>query len=262
MTINLDALVGKKFGLLKVLSAYRDENKYIHCVVQCDCKKIKDVYYTNLKSGKTSSCGHLEEENRNKFVDMVGQKFGELTVLAKTDLRKEGCVVWLCECSCKEHVLASRRQLTRGYLSKCQHHETKILVGKRFHELEVLTFSEDCKQLYCRCSCGNSLWVGKYNLLNGHTKSCGHLATMDNLPRIDGIVPSSLRKKRPITNTSGVVGVSKLKNNRWQAYITLQKKRYSLGTFQDKASAIASRKNAERRLFQPILQKEAEQFGA
>lgn len=53
--------------------------------------------------------------------------------------------------------------------------------------------------------------------------------------------------RRPIHNTSGVIGVSwNNRDKRWAAYITIQRKRKSLGNFINKEDAIACRKANEK----------------
>lgn len=49
----------------------------------------------------------------------------------------------------------------------------------------------------------------------------------------------------PSDNTSGVVGVSQMRDGRWQAYINRDRKRVNLGAFKTKNAAIAARRNAE-----------------
>ena len=36
----------------------------------------------------------------NKFVDLVGQKFGHLTVTERSEKRKKGMAFWICHCDC------------------------------------------------------------------------------------------------------------------------------------------------------------------
>lgn len=44
--------------------------------------------------------------------DLTGQRFGRLTVVSKTDERKDRCVVWKCICDCgNEHFVISRSLL-------------------------------------------------------------------------------------------------------------------------------------------------------
>ena len=55
--------------------------------------------------------------------------------------------------------------------------------------------------------------------------------------------------KKPISNTSGHIGVSwNNRDKRWAAYITVNRKRKMLGNFVDKESAIVCRKHNERLL--------------
>lgn len=253
--MNIDTLIGKRFGLLTVKSVYRDEKKLIRCIVVCDCGNKKECYYSNLKSGRTQSCGHLEKMNREKYVDMTGLTFSELLVTKKTDKRKDGLVIWECKCSCGRTVYADRKQLVRGYIKNCGFHSFDDLIGKRFGELLVKGYDKSEDKLFCECSCGSSVWVERSNLLNDHTKSCGHLRAEDHFVRVDGAAVSMLRMKLSKANTSGYKGVSKTKDGRWVAYITLRGKRMQLGIFDDIQDAVIARKNAEERLFVPLLKK-------
>ena len=58
----------------------------------------------------------------------------------------------------------------------------------------------------------------------------------------------------PKNNTSGVKGVYRSKE-KWIAYITLKKKRYYLGSYDSIKSAAQARKDAENKLFQPLIDK-------
>ena len=249
-------MIGTKFGLLTVTSVRRDKNKLIKCLCTCDCGKEKEVFYSNLKAGRTKSYGHLEKENREKFKDIKGEVFSDLTVVRKTSSRKDGLVLWECQCSCGRKVIINRKQLLRGYVKDCGFHEMDELVEKQFGELTVTSYSVNKKKVFCKCSCGNEIWAAKSNVLNGHTKSCGHLQLSDRLPRIDGVAFSLFNMKIPKGNTSGYKGVSKRKNGKWLAYITFRGKRITLGEFENIKDAVVARKNAETKYFQPYLKKE------
>lgn len=83
---------------------------------------------SNLTSGNTKSCGCqntlARKENAKKAtlatrVDLTNQKFGELKALLPTEERKNGSVVWLCECSCgKKHCVAAN-ELTSHRIESC-----------------------------------------------------------------------------------------------------------------------------------------------
>ena len=38
----------------------------------------------------------MEDKKMPKKLNLIGQTFGRLTVIEKTNLRKRGCVVWKC----------------------------------------------------------------------------------------------------------------------------------------------------------------------
>ncbi|MDK4456683.1 AP2 domain-containing protein [Enterococcus faecalis] len=249
-------LVGKRFGCLIVETYFEDDYSRKKCTCLCDCGNSCEVFLSNILAGRTKSCGHLEKENREKFKDIKGQKFGELTVIEKTDKRKEGTIVWRCQCSCGNIVECSRRQLIRKYVNKCPEHDNKKMIGQRFGELKIVNFRRDNNGkvfFYCQCSCGNWCWVERFNLLRGHSKSCGHRKYISNVERIDGVIPGLLKSKIPKNNTSGYKGISRTKNEKWVAYITFKKKRYYLGAFNKMSDAIKARKEAEENLFDPIL---------
>ena len=55
---------------------------------------------------------------RNK-ADLIGKKFGMLTVAADSGKRKGHSVLWLCKCDCGREVLAVRHQLVGGLVQSC-----------------------------------------------------------------------------------------------------------------------------------------------
>lgn len=257
----MERLTGKVFGELTVLSDYRSTKGYRMCHCLCTCGKNSEVIFSNLKSGRTKSCGHFEKQNQKKYKNLIGKKFGDLTVQKKTEKRKEGTIVWECRCDCGRLIEVSRRQLIRGYIKSCGYHRDDQLRGKQFSELTVLEVGLDKKKLYCRCSCGKEVWLLKYNILSGHTKSCGHLLKKDNFERIDGVVLATLRKRISSRNTSGYTGVSQTRTGDWVAYITFRKKRYNLGTFKNIEDAVLARRRAEEYFYSPIFEKEKKIHG-
>ena len=110
---HLDNLTGKRFGRLVVLRRTEDMvspsgSKDVTWECQCDCGNIKNVRASSLKSGRTKSCGCLEEESRRKkrkySSDLTGQKFGKLTVVSQAesvfDDNGKEIIQWNCNCEC------------------------------------------------------------------------------------------------------------------------------------------------------------------
>lgn len=120
-----EGLIGKTFGRLTVLafSPCEDRRSYWLCECSCD-KKTQRIFRDDaLKSGHTESCGCLKEElfeqrNTKNLLDLT---FGKLTVIEKTNKRKNDSIVWLCQCSCKEKTIKEviSRDLLRGHVSSC-----------------------------------------------------------------------------------------------------------------------------------------------
>ena len=127
-----------------------------------------------------------------KQLNLIGQTFGRLTVIEKTDLRKRGSVIWKCKCACgKEHLVATPA-LTTGQSKSCGCLHKEIvsqtmskahdeIIGQRFGKLIALRKDKNHKaangsyMIECKCDCGNIVFVPLSNLQNHHTNSCGCL---------------------------------------------------------------------------------------
>lgn len=247
-----------RFGRLRVIGLFKkNKAKMAYCI--CDCGNEKEVYYSNLKSGKTKSCGCLERENREKFKDLSNQSFGRLIAKYPTDKRIEGCVVWMCQCSCGQQIMKSSKILLKGDVKSCgclrdaNINLKDTVVG----DLRVL-YPKDTKYNWktmwvCVCSCGQQCLVNSSNLFYGHTKSCGCLKRKEYRTVVDGTVVECLNTKLSKNNTSGVKGVYRSRN-KWVAYITFKKKRYNLGSYNTIDEAAYARKVGEETFFLPILE--------
>jgi len=120
----------------------------------------------------------------------------------------------------------------------------------------------------CKCECGNIVVVPRRCLIRGESRSCGCLMIENSRNAVKNAYEESIRKNvfdgTNITsistlalyknNTSGVRGVSWEKGEKkWKAYITMKKKRYSLGRYTDIDKAAKVRKEAESVLFGEFL---------
>lgn len=132
-------LTGKKFGRLLVLrKAEEKRGKEIVWVCQCDCGKEHHVAGSDLRSGKTKSCGcYKTDYNKSKqgpwFIDLTGLKFGHWTVLQRVENNLHGETQWLCECDCVAHTkrIVTGSSLRKGLSLSCgcerrSHGELKI----------------------------------------------------------------------------------------------------------------------------------------
>lgn len=120
-------LTGRRFGSLTVLS--RADTDYVctcngkekstwKWVCQCDCGKVVEVMQTNLTNGRSTSCGcsHISE--------MIGKKFGNLTVVKRAPDRVSGgenIIHWYCKCDCGNPnlTIVSGKNLRSGGVTSC-----------------------------------------------------------------------------------------------------------------------------------------------
>lgn len=117
--------------------------------------------------------------------DLKGEKFGQLTVLERTEERNNGYAVWRCRCDCGRETLADTRRLLSGRMADCGCCSGKTarrgrlpedLTGQVFGALTVLRRAENKNgrtRWVCRCSCGRETEVNAHELKAGKTRSCG-----------------------------------------------------------------------------------------
>lgn len=142
------------------------------------------------------------------------------------------------------------------------------ITGKRFGRLVAIerVGSQHKSPLWkCKCDCGNIIDVSLQKLNTGDTKSCGclkkdyyknELANNIKEYQLDGTNVAYLKSnKLSKVNKSGVRGVSQKKNCKWLAQITFKRKNYNLGTYENFEDAVKARKEAEEKLFKPVLDK-------
>lgn len=112
---------------------------------------------------------------------IIGQKFGCLTVIKKVS--KKGPTRYFCQCDCGNSVEAYATNLIRGKATSCgcirknrTAHNFVDLTGKRFALLLVQSVDhrDNGKVFYkCLCDCGTTTIVSASALKSGNTKSCG-----------------------------------------------------------------------------------------
>lgn len=117
--------------------------------------------------------------------DLMGCRFGKLTVTGKTEKKQDRYVVWKCRCDCGGEIEVNTKRLTRGTVTNCgcipkttsrRGPVAEDLSGKRFGQLTVLEQAESRAgrtRWKCRCDCGKETIVTARNLKTGRTRSCG-----------------------------------------------------------------------------------------
>ena len=113
-------LGGQHFGRLTVIERVKTEN--IHnssWLCRCDCGNVHIVSGSALKNGKTLSCGcYNKDVQSGRYKDLIGQKFGRLTVIEKTGESKHRSPLWKCKCDCGKICIVSAKNLGKS-VSSC-----------------------------------------------------------------------------------------------------------------------------------------------
>lgn len=115
-------VIGKRFGKLIVLedSNERKSNGAVIWKCQCDCGNITYSDSSNLKRGHTTSCGCAKQDYVDSLkIDIVGKKFGLLTVVNELNRSQYNRRTYLCKCDCGEEIIIDGASLTTGHTLSC-----------------------------------------------------------------------------------------------------------------------------------------------
>lgn len=214
-----------------------------------------------------------KEKGGIKMENIIGQKFGRLTVVERKGNDKHRSIVWLCKCDCGNFIETTTNNLKSWNTKSCgclkkellSERSSKDLTGKRFGKLVAIkpTEKRNGRSVVweCECDCGNRFYTPAKFLLNGGSTSCGcvGITKMINGMKkecVEQTYLSLLNKKKSKSNTSGAKDVYwKKDKNKWDVRIGFQKKQIHIGYFKDFEDAVKARKRAEEQYFEPILNK-------
>ena len=204
--------------------------------------------------------------------NIIGQKFGLLTVVETYSTDKGD--MCKCICDCGNEKITSSKNLRYGRVKSCgclrSESRIKDITGERFGKLIAIKRTSKKKnnsQVWeCKCDCGNICEVSSGFLQSGKTNSCGCLLNESRSKAIkkaietrkdhyiDGTDVYQLSQEPRSNNSSGVVGVVyDTTTKSWKAKIQFKKKKYYLGSSSDINVAIKLRKDAEKHLHGEFL---------
>jgi len=114
--------------------------------------------------------------------DLVGQSFGNLTVLKLDNQPKSGWKRhhrwWVCLCDCGKTTEVPTYKLLAGLSKSCGCRIRNSLKSKRFGKLiaieRILDPKTDILKWRCRCDCGEERLVHTNQLSSGEAHDCGH----------------------------------------------------------------------------------------
>lgn len=122
------------------------------------------------------------------LTNLVGKRFGMLTVVKRDGKNSSNHVTWECICDCGEVSIATGNNLRVGHTNSCgclkKTCKTTIdLSGKVYGRLTVQNDGHrtkrtgvrmaHIKEWRCLCVCGGETYVTTGHITTGHTNSCG-----------------------------------------------------------------------------------------
>lgn len=195
-------LQGQVIGKLTVIEkAPNSASGRTQWLCRCECgveKVIPTAYLTG--SRPTRSCGCLKAQ----YKDILGQRFGRLTVIEKTEKRIDRNIVWRCRCDCGTEIEVKSSSLRSGHTQSCgclqkdrtKEASQKDITNSRFGLLVALepTDSRNAAGAIiwrCKCDCGKEVMVSSTALRSLHTLSCGCMAESKGELKIKEILSAS-----------------------------------------------------------------------
>lgn len=125
-------------------------------------------------------------------LDLVGQKFGKLSVIERAENNRFGQTQWLCKCECGQEKVISANSLMKGATKTCGLHRKSNnfldITGQKFGRLTVVSRGKNTKtgraRWNCLCECGKTKLITTSTLKNGRSLSCGCIRSEGNTKRL------------------------------------------------------------------------------
>lgn len=129
----------------------------------------------------------------NKVKDLLGQRFGLLTVVERAP-NIGGRAAWRCKCDCGGEKIARSSNLQKGNTQSCgcknkkqlmELHNQNIIdiTGQRFGKLvaieKVGSDASNNSTWLCKCDCGSVKIISSAPLRRGAVKSCGCIKSIN-----------------------------------------------------------------------------------
>lgn len=235
-------VIGQKFGRLTVADIIKENGKK-YCICNCDCgTKNKKILYSSVIRGTTKSCGCIRSEKTTE----TKQKHNSFELFDTYGIGYTDC---------SDICMGCFDSFGRNYFYFDIEDYDKIKNRYwKFNDQDYVVSSK-------RKKLGETGDVRLHRIIMGLTKDdhidVDHIRGDDtrNDNRKSNLRLASRTENnmnigvRP-NNTSGVTGVSyRPKDNKWEAYITKNKKCTKLGLFSNFDDAVNARKEAEKKMF-------------
>ena len=127
-------------------------NVYSVCVCKCDCGNVVEKVLNQVKNGQAKDCGryckyrdtsalHNDKVDRNAI---VGNTYGDLTVLAFSHKDSLNKLLYVCRCKCGNITIVRKQSLIYGETRSCGCSRRKV---KKDRDGVVERYSEDGERI-------------------------------------------------------------------------------------------------------------------
>lgn len=230
----------------------------------------------------------------NKLDNLIGKRFGRLTVIKKANRLKSNTTRWECICDCGNIIQTTRTSLIKGTSKSCGCYK-KELFSKKFSKYnkyikkdgcymgilfnsndKFIIDAEDFQKIkkYCWYKTSNG-YIGARDKVNRKIILLHNLIMSDkyvdhinrnkldnrksNLRKVTS-QQNNMNKSKQKNNTSGISGVFFDKSkNKWVAALTYNGKSF-MKRFKEKNEAIKYRRELERKYFKNFAPTESEKL--
>lgn len=109
-------IAGQRFGNYVALAYVGRRGNSAIWTFRCDCQAVRAASTSTIIAKPTAPCAGCRA---SKAVDMVGWRFGRLSVVAPEGKTKAGGQRWRCACDCGGDIVATGMNLRRGDYVSC-----------------------------------------------------------------------------------------------------------------------------------------------
>lgn len=180
-----------------------------HVQWKCQCTLCGNYFIAMgkaLRNGNTKSDGCYQKirASLSNRKDLIGQRFGKLTVLNILPERRNHKIVYHCICDCGNECDILAQTLKNGNSKSCGCYRSEELTkrfsydltNQKFGRLTALYPTHDKspknrRSWFCQCDCGKTSIVRTELLINGHVQSCGCITSSIGETNIERILQNN-----------------------------------------------------------------------
>lgn len=108
--------IGQKFNKWTIIGI---ENNMFKC--KCECGVVANVKFHNIINGLSKDCGCGRKQNLSsiKKKEIIGNKYGKLTVIEECGKTGYGKLLYKCKCECGNECIVNTSCLYNGHTKSC-----------------------------------------------------------------------------------------------------------------------------------------------